>query len=133
LQVSILRQGDFLIASIHAALNDAELVRFQQDLIGQIGLARSRGVVIDVGALDVLDSFGSRCLLDIARMARLRGAGTVIVGVQPEIAFAIVELGMLLDVPTALDLEEGLALLETLTAGRRDGQTIGKPKPAVLE
>jgi rsbT antagonist protein RsbS len=123
LLVSILRQGDVLIASIHTALNDAELVQFQHDLIRQIGDTRSRGVVIDIAAVDVLDSFGSRCLLDVARMARLRGAETVIVGVQPDVAFAIVELGMLLDVPTALDLEEGLEQLEARTAGRRDGRS----------
>jgi rsbT antagonist protein RsbS len=123
LLVSILRQGDFLIASVHTALNDTELLQFRHDLVDQIGELRASGVVIDIAALDVLDSFGSRCLLQIARMARLRGAETVIVGVQPEVAFAIVELGMHLDLPTALDLEEGLALLETLTAGRRDGRS----------
>ena len=78
--VSILRQGDNLIASIHTALDDTEMVRFQEDLIEQIGRYRSRGVVIDVAALDVLDSFGSRTLRTIAEMARLRGAATVIVG-----------------------------------------------------
>ena len=72
--VSILRQGSYLIASIHTALDDSQLVRFQQDLIDQIGQHRSRGVIIDVAALDVLDSFGSRTLRNIAEMARLRGA-----------------------------------------------------------
>ena len=111
--VSILRQGDYLIASIHEALNDREIVQFQQDLIEQIGTDRARGVIIDVAALDVLDSFGSRTLLNLAHAARLRGAETVIVGIQPEVAFAMVQLGMSFeDVQTALDLEEGLALLE---------------------
>jgi rsbT antagonist protein RsbS len=110
--VSILRQGSYLIASIHTALDDSQMVRFQRDLIAQIGEHRSRGVIIDVAALDVLDSFGSRTLRGIADMARLRGAITVIVGIQPDVAFAMVYLGMDTgSVYTALDLEEGLAYL----------------------
>ena len=66
------------------------MIRFQEDLIEQIGRHRSRGVIIDVAALDVLDSFGSRTLRNIAEMARLRGAITVIVGIQPDVAFAMV-------------------------------------------
>ena len=121
--VSILRQGNFLIASIHTALDDAELLRFQQDVVAQIGKHRSRGVIIDVAALDVMDSFGSRSLRDLAHAARLRGAETVIVGIQPDVAFSIVQLGMSLDVHTALDLEEGLDFLEELTTGNRRGRS----------
>jgi rsbT antagonist protein RsbS len=110
--VSILRQGANLIASIHTALDDSQMVRFQKDLIEQIGRCRSRGVIIDVAALDVLDSFGTKTLRNIAEMARLRGAITVIVGIQPDVAFAMVELGMGTgSVPTALDLEEGMEYL----------------------
>jgi rsbT antagonist protein RsbS len=110
---SILRQGPHLIASIHTALDDSQLVRFQQDLVERIGRDRSRGVVIDVAALDVLDSFASRTLRDIGEMARLRGAVLVIVGIQPEVAFAMVQLGMDTgSVSTALDLEEGIAHLD---------------------
>lgn len=110
---SILRQGPYLIASIHTALNDSQLVRFQGDLVEQIGRDRARGVLIDVAALDVLDSFASRTLRDIGEMARLRGAVTVIVGIQPEVAFAMVRLGMDTGaVSTALDLEEGLVHLD---------------------
>lgn len=110
--VSIMRQGPNLIASIHAALDDTEMIKFQRDLIEQIGQHRSRGVIIDVAALDVLDSFGSHTLRKIAEMARLRGALTVIVGIQPDVAFAVVQLGMDTgNVRTALDLEEGLAYL----------------------
>jgi rsbT antagonist protein RsbS len=69
--VSILRQGSFLIASIHTALDDTQMVRFKDDLVAQIGEHRSRGIIIDVAALDVLDSFGSRTLRNIAEMARL--------------------------------------------------------------
>ena len=110
--VSILRQGDTLVASVHTALDDSEMVRFQDDLVRQIGEHRARGIIIDVAALDVIDSFGSRTLQSIADIARLRGAVTVIVGIQPEVAFAMVRLGMGMgEVPTALDLEEGLDYL----------------------
>lgn len=125
--VSILRQGSYLVASIHTALDDAQMVRFQHDLVDQIGTSRARGVIIDVAALDVLDSFGSRTLRNIAEMARLRGALTVIVGIQPDVAYAMVALGMgTSSVETALDLEEGLAFLDAnvrrpATAGPRAG------------
>ncbi len=117
--VSILRQGSYLIASIHTALDDTQMVLFQEDLVEQIGRHRSRGVIIDVAALDVLDSFGARTLRTIAEMARLRGAVTVVVGIQPDVAFAMVELGMDTGkVSTALDLEEGLAELDLRLAAR---------------
>ncbi len=121
---SILRQGSCLIASIHTALDDSQLVVFQRDLVERIGRDRARGVVIDVAALDVLDSFATRTLRDIGEMARLRGAATVIVGIQPEVAFAMVRLGLHTGVvSTALDLEEGLALLD----GRLAGPAVGGP------
>ena len=114
--VSILRQGSNLVVSIHTALDDTQMVRFRHDLVAAIGQYRARGVIIDVAALDVLDSFGSRTLRDIAEMARLRGARTVIVGIQPDVAFAMVRLGMGTGtIPSALDLEEGLAFLAHAT------------------
>jgi rsbT antagonist protein RsbS len=123
--VSILRQGRTLVASVHTALDDSQLVRFQDDLIRQIGEHRASGVVIDVAALDVLDSFGAKTLRSIAEMARLRGAATVIVGIQPDVAYAMVRLGMGTgDVPTALDLEEGLEFLATLRGPGRAGERV---------
>lgn len=120
--VSILRQGDNLIASIHTALDDSEMVRFQRNLIEQIGQHRSRGVIIDVAALDVLDSFGSLTLRSIAEMARLRGAETVIVGIQPDVAYSMVELGLGTgSVHAALDLEEGLEYLSGVGMPARPG------------
>ena len=117
--VSIMRQGANLIASIHTALDDTELVRFEHDLIEKIGEYRSPGVIIDVAALDVIDSFAALTLRRIAEMARLRGALTVIVGIQPEVAFTMVQLGMGTgDVPTALDLDEGLIVLADQGRGR---------------
>src|SRR4029079_4407254 len=90
------------------------MVRFQEDLIEQIGQHRSRGVIIDVAALDVMDSFGSKTLRHLGEMARLRGATTVIVGIQPDVAFAMVNLGMGTgSMRTALGLEEGLEYLNS--------------------
>lgn len=120
LRVSILTQGHYLIASVHTALDDGQLLRFQRDLIDRVGQQRSRGIIIDVAALDVLDSFGSRTLHHLAEMARLRGAETVIVGISPDVAVAMVQLGMGPDtMRTALDLDEGLAHLDALTAPQR--------------
>jgi rsbT antagonist protein RsbS len=113
--VPILKQGDYLIASIQAALTDADVLELQDDLLERAGRFRSKGIIVDVTALDVMDSFASRSLRGIAHMTRLRGADTVIVGIQPEVAFAMVQLGLTLEgVYTALDLEEGLALLDRL-------------------
>jgi rsbT antagonist protein RsbS len=113
MRVPILKQGDYLIASIQSALNDEDLLQLQDDLAAQVGKFRSRGAIVDVTVLDVMDSFAVRTLRAIAHMIRLRGAQTVIVGIQPEVAFAMVQLGLTLeDVATALDLEEGLAYLD---------------------
>jgi rsbT antagonist protein RsbS len=118
--VSILRQRSYLIASIHEALDDGEFLRFQEELVDQIGKVRASGIIIDVAALDVIDSFGSRALQNLSRMARLRGAETVVVGIQPMVAFTMVRLGMLLnDLHTALDLEEGLDRLDRLVGQQR--------------
>jgi len=111
--VPILKQSQYLIATIQSALTDEDLLLLQTALVEKVGKFRSRGVIVDVTALDVLDSFASRTLRDIAHIIRLRGAETVIVGVQPEVAFAMVQLGITLEkVPTALDLEEGLSYLD---------------------
>ena len=113
MEVPILKQGLYLIATIQSALNDADLLLLRDALVARVGKFRSRGVIVDVTALDVMDSFATRTLRDIAHMIRLRGAITVIVGIQPEVAFAMVQLGLNLEgVATALDLEEGLAFLD---------------------
>jgi rsbT antagonist protein RsbS len=121
MQVPIMKQGNVLIASVQDALTDADLVKLRDELAAKVGRFRSRGVIVDVTALDVLDSFATRTLRGIAHITRLRGAETVIVGIQPEVAFTMVQLGMTLeDVSTALDLEEGLALLQKRVAGSAD-------------
>ncbi len=113
MQVPILKQGQYLIASIQGALGDQDLVQLRDALAEKVGRLRARGVIVDVTVLDVMDSFASRTLRDLAHMTRLRGAETVIVGIQPEVAFAMVQLGLTLEgVDTALDLEEGLAFLD---------------------
>ena len=114
--VPILKQGQYLIATIQSALSDVDLTHLQDALVGQVGKLRSRGVIVDVTALDVMDSYASRTLRDLAHMIRLRGAETVIVGIQPDVAFSMVQLGLTLEgVSTALDLEEALLHLGQAT------------------
>ncbi len=122
--VPILKQGDVLIASMQEALTDQALLQLRDELSERIGRFRARAVIIDVTALDVLDSFASRTIRGIAHTARLRGARAVVVGIQPEVAFAMVQLGLTLDdVESALDLEEGLALVRPeLRGSTRDAR-----------
>ena len=107
--VSIMRQGQALIASVHTGLDDAQLARFQSDLIHRIGERRTRMVIVDVAALDVVDSFAANILGTCATIARLQGAELTVVGIQPDVALTMVEVG--LDTGpahTALDLEDGM-------------------------
>src|SRR5207245_6068333 len=102
----ILKQGPYLIATVQSALSDEDLLQLRDAIVHKVGDLRSRGVIVDVTALDVMDSFATRTFRDIAQMIRLRGAETVIVGIQPEVAFTLVQLGMRLEgIATALDLE----------------------------
>jgi rsbT antagonist protein RsbS len=119
--VPILKQGEVLIATIQSALTDRDLLGLKDDLADKVGRFRARGVIIDVTALDVMDSFATRTLRGLAAATRLRGADTVVVGIQPEVAIALVQLGLTLDdVNTALDLEEGLELLAQMQAVHRE-------------
>jgi rsbT antagonist protein RsbS len=114
--VPILKQGPYLIASIQSALTDVDLLQLRDALVEQVGRYRSRGVLMDVTALDVMDSFASRTVREIAQMVKLRGVDTVIVGIDPDVALAMVRLGLDLEgVTTTLDLEEGLAFLDART------------------
>src|SRR6266581_882520 len=124
MQVPILKQGSYLIASIQSVLSDADLLQLRDDLADRVGKSRSRGVIIDVTVLDVIDSFATRTLRAIAHMLRLRGAETVIVGIQPDVAFAMVQLGLTLEgVGTSLDLAEGLTFLDHQTRRKvKDGK-----------
>lgn len=119
--VAILRQGDYLIASIQFDLTDGQVLELRDDLSDRIGRSRARGLIIDVAALDVIDSFVARSLGSIAITARLRGAETVIVGIEPDVAIAMVQFDLDLEpLRTALDLDEALSLLDRLT--QRDGE-----------
>ena len=115
-----------MIATIQPSLTDADLVNLRDALVDKVGRYRSHGVIVDATSLDVMDSFSTRTLSEIAHMIRLRGAHTVIVGIQPEVAFAMVQLGLTLEgTATALDLEEGLTFLQERKreAGRAPWQT----------
>lgn len=111
--VSILKQREYLIASVQSALTDTEVIELRDALLRDVAKHRARGVIVDVAALDVIDSFVSRSLSTVARTNRLRGATTVVVGIQPDVAAAMSQFGLRLDaVETALDLEAGLELLD---------------------
>jgi rsbT antagonist protein RsbS len=116
--IPVLKQGPWLIASIQSALTDSEILELRDDLADMVGRLRARGIVIDVAGIDVIDSFVARSLRTIAMTTRLRGAETVIVGIQPEVAVAMVQFQLdLAPLHTALDLEEGLEVLEKQTNG----------------
>jgi rsbT antagonist protein RsbS len=118
MSVAILRQGDYVIASILSDLSDTEVLELRHELAEMVGRHRSRGIVIDVAALDVIDSFVARALRSIVLTARLRGAATVIVGIQPDVAIAMVQFRLNLEpLRVALDLDEAIALLDRLTQG----------------
>ena len=91
--VAIVDQGSYLVVSINAGLDDTQMMQFRRELSEALGGRRVRGLLIDVAALDVLDSFGSQAIRDLAQMARLRGATVVVVGVEPHVALAMVHLG----------------------------------------
>jgi rsbT antagonist protein RsbS len=118
--VPILKQGQILIATVQNSLSDSDTELLRERLMQRVTEYRAQGIVVDVTAIDVLDSFAARSLQTVARMTSLRGAHTVIVGLQPEVAFAMVQLGIIFeDMDTALDLEEGLALLNRRLAARK--------------
>jgi rsbT antagonist protein RsbS len=123
MSVAILRQGDYLIASIQSDLSDTEVVELRNELAELVRRYRTRGIVIDVAALAVIDSFVARALSAIVLTARLRGAETVIVGIQPDVAIAMVQFRLNLEpLRAALDLDAGTALLDSLTQGdAKDG------------
>jgi rsbT antagonist protein RsbS len=112
MSVAIVRQGDVVIASIQSDLSDTEVIELRQELTELVGIHRLRGIVIDVGALEVIDSFVARALRTIVLTARLRGAETVIVGIAPDVAIAMVQFRLNLEpLRVALDLDEALVML----------------------
>jgi rsbT antagonist protein RsbS len=116
MSVAILRQGDYLIASIRGDLSDGQLLALREDLTERVGVERIRGIVIDVATLDVIDSFVARALRSIVQTAALRGAATVIVGIRPDVAIAMVQFNLNLEsLRAVLDLDEAVTVLDRLT------------------
>src|SRR3954451_11513065 len=118
MSVAILRQGEYVIASIQSDLSDREVTELRHELAELVGRHRSRGIVIDVAALDVIDSFVARALRAIVLTARLRGAETVIIGIQPDVAIAMVQFRLNLEpLRAALDLDAAKAIILRRTQG----------------
>jgi rsbT antagonist protein RsbS len=118
-QIPILRIGSTLLASIQTELRDTTAQSFQQDVLKAIERSRSRELVIDITGLDVVDTFVARILTDTGRMAKLMGTETVLVGMRPEVAATLVRMGFSMQgVHTALNVDEGLALLARLQASQ---------------
>lgn len=112
--VPILKIGSTLLVSIQVDLQDDTALRLQEDLADQITETGSRGVIIDISGLEIVDSFIGRMLASIAGISHVLDATTVVVGMRPAVAITMVELGLSLgDIRTALDVERGLALLAT--------------------
>ena len=123
MSVAILRQGDVVVASVQSDLSDSQVLALRDELADLVGRFRARGVIVDVTALDVIDSFAARSLRSIAVTARLRGAATIVVGIQPEVAIAMVQFDLNLHpLQTALDLDEALAILAGPARGEEDGR-----------
>jgi rsbT antagonist protein RsbS len=113
-RIPILKMGDFLLVTIQVDMHDRLALTLQDDLTSQIVKSRARGVLIDISALEMLDSFIGRMLGSIASMARLLDAETVVVGMQPSVAITLVELGLSLQgIRTALDVEKGMVVLRS--------------------
>jgi rsbT antagonist protein RsbS len=113
--VAILHQGEYLIASIQSDLSDREVMALRDDLSRRVGEQRARGLIVDVAALDVIDSFVARALRSIAATALMRGAQTVIVGIQPDVAIAMVQFQLNLEpLRATLDLDEAVRILDRL-------------------
>jgi len=114
----LIKQRDYLVAVLDGASTDAGLIEFQAELSDEVGRQRAKAVIVDLGGLDVIDSFTARILSHLAVTLRLRGADPIMVGIHPDVAFAMVRQGLTLDgVATALDLDAGLDLLELRKLG----------------
>jgi rsbT antagonist protein RsbS len=121
-RIPILRMGNILLVTIQVDMHDRLAMQLQDDLSNKIVSAGARGVLIDISALDIVDSFIGRMLANIAAISRILDAATVLVGMQPAVAITLVELGMSLrGIRTALDVERGMALLAELAASETNG------------
>jgi rsbT antagonist protein RsbS len=130
-RIPILKMGDLLLVSIQVDMHDQLALALQDDLTEKIAKNGSRGVLIDISAVEVVDSFIGRMIANIAGMARILDARTVLVGMQPAVAITLVELGLTLPgVQTALDVERGMALLRS---DRRPASALVEVEPVPLE
>jgi rsbT antagonist protein RsbS len=130
-RVPILKIGDMLLVSIQIDLQDQSVLALQEDLADKISTTGASGVVIDISAVEIVDSFIGRMFATIASLSKLFDAETVVVGMRPAVAITLVELGLTLgDVRTALDLDRGIAVLQSLTARRR-GASVGQDDESV--
>lgn len=121
-RVPVLKIGDLLLVTIQVDLEDHGALALQEDLAARIVQTGARGVLIDISAMEIVDSFIGRMLSSIASISRVLDATTVLVGMRPAVAITLVELGLSLEgVRTALDVERGMALLEKLAPRDRDG------------
>jgi rsbT antagonist protein RsbS len=121
-RIPILKMGELLLVSIQVDMHDRLAIQLQDDLTSQIAATSARGVLIDISALEMVDSFMGRMIANIASMSRVLDAETVVVGMRPAVAITLVELGMSLPgVRTALDVERGMALLAEEMGGVRHG------------
>jgi len=120
-RIPILRMGKLLLVTIQVDMHDRLAMTLQDDLTSRISALGARGVLLDISSLDIVDSFIGRMISNIASMARVLDAETVVVGMQPAVAITLVELGLSLPgVRTALNVEKGMALLQALTADADD-------------
>lgn len=114
-RIPILRMGDYLLVTIQVDMHDRLALQLQDDLTNSISNFGSKGVLIDISSLEIVDSFIGRTLANIAGMSRILDAETVVVGMQPAVAITLVELGMSLPgVRTALNVETGIDVLREL-------------------
>ena len=121
-RIPILRMGDTLLVTIQVDMQDQTALALQEDLSNRIASTGASGVLIDISALEIVDSFVGRMLSTISGVARILSATTVVVGMQPAVAITLVELGLSLKgVRTALDVERGMALLQRLRTERHGG------------
>lgn len=118
--IPILKMGDLLLVTIQVDMHDRLAMALQDDLTQRIVKDGARGVLIDISALDIVDSFIGRMISNTASMARILDARTVLVGMRPAVAITLVELGLTLDgVVTALNVDHGIRLLQSAGAGGR--------------
>lgn len=120
-RIPILRMGNFLLVTIQVDMHDKLALTLQDDLTNRIAEVGAKGVLIDISSLEIVDSFIGRTLANIASMARVLDAETVVVGMQPAVAITLVELGMSLPgIHTALNVESGMEFLRRLVPNYRE-------------